>query len=80
VRVLPEWHLPLNAIHVVYAEAGPVTPAVRLVIDALVERVHELRRASGDLPFGLALQGLSASDLPPLPDGQTCPDGAPEPA
>ncbi|MCC6620452.1 MAG: LysR family transcriptional regulator [Deltaproteobacteria bacterium] len=71
VRILPDWSLPPSAIHVVYAEAGPVTAAVRLLIDALVERVHELRRLSGDLPFGLALQGLVAGDLPPRQPGET---------
>ncbi len=56
--LLPDWSLPSSAAHVVYPQGGPVTPAVRLFIDALVARATELREQAGDHPFALALHRL----------------------
>ena len=55
---LPEWHLPASSIHAVYSQGGPVTPAVRLFVDALVARTDALKRVAGDRPFALALNDL----------------------
>lgn len=38
IEVLADWELPSAAIYAVYAQAGPVTPTVRLFIDALATR------------------------------------------
>ncbi len=56
--VLPEWHFPASSIHAVYSQGGPVTPAVRLFVDALVARTDALKRVAGDRPFALALNDL----------------------
>lgn len=56
--VLPTWHFPATSIHAVYSQGGPVTPAVRLFVDALVERTDALKRVAGDRPFALALNDL----------------------
>lgn len=56
--VLPEWQFPATSIHAVYSQGGPVTPIVRLFVDALVARTDALKRIAGDRPFALALNDL----------------------
>jgi len=53
--LLPDWHLPATFAHVVYSRPGPVTPLVRLFVDALVERADELKARAGERPFALVL-------------------------
>lgn len=53
--VLPDWHLPATFAHVVYSRPGPVTPLVRLFVDALAERAEELKARAGERPFALVL-------------------------
>lgn len=55
VVVLPDWHLPATSANVVYSRPGPVTPLVRLFVDALVERAEELKARAGERPFALVL-------------------------
>jgi len=68
VPVLLDWHVPELSVYLAYAEAGPVTPAVRLVIDELSKKADAIRRNQGVHPFGLALAGLVDENTP-----QTCP-------
>lgn len=71
VPVLREWTSPELAVYLVYAEAGPVTPAVRLLIDSLTTKADAVRKAAGVHPFGMALAGLVDENTP-----QICPEGA----
>lgn len=62
--VLPDWQLPTSWIQAVYPQGGPVTPAVRHFIDALVARVEVLKARAGDRPFALALRELELQRSP----------------
>lgn len=39
VKVLPEWHLPVSHLHLVYLHRQGLLPAVRVLIDWLIERL-----------------------------------------
>lgn len=75
--VLPDWQLPITAIHAVYPQAGPVPPAVRHFVDALATFATELIEAAHGEPFALALERLSRSSSPApgaLATPAQCPD------
>lgn len=63
--VLPDWTLPEAHLQVVYPQGGPVSPTMRLFIDALVARAAELKKAAGDRPFALAISGVTEGPCPP---------------
>lgn len=66
--VLPDWHLPSSAIHAVYLQGGPVTPAVRQFVDALAAFAGDLVARAGGRPFALALE-LERAAAGPLQSG-----------
>jgi len=75
--VLPDWHLPASAIHAVYPQGGPVTPAVRQFVDALAAYANDLVTAADGRPFALALEHVGAGQK--LPSTQCPMASAPAP-
>lgn len=47
VRLLPDWHLPVGILHLVYIQRRGLLPAVRKLVDFLVEKMPEIAGAAG---------------------------------